>query len=141
VIEIDRNLSQPSPTVTLDFDAKVPVPFSIFPSSYRSDVVDETARTRVEGEVTTERVGREGHETRYSSFSASLPGRGRAEEEVKIYDEDRSHRPRRTEEIKVFEERERFPEVELARDRLVECGSDEKNLLLTRQHWLNASEA
>ena len=73
--------------------------------------------TQVQGEVNTERVGREGHETRYSSFSASLPGRGRPEEEVKIYDEDRNRRPRRTEEVKVYEERNRFPEVELARDR------------------------
>ncbi|MCJ1405045.1 hypothetical protein MMC11_008271 [Xylographa trunciseda] len=105
--------------VNLDFDARVPVPFSIFPSSYRSDVVDETTRTRVEGEVNTERVGREGHETRTTSFSASLPGRGRQEqEEVKIYDEDRNRRPRRTEDIKVYEEHDRrFPEVELARDR------------------------
>ncbi|MCJ1409916.1 hypothetical protein MMC19_004000 [Ptychographa xylographoides] len=106
--------------INLDFDARVPVPFSIFPSSYRSDVAEETTatRTRVEGEVNTERVGREGHETRYSSFSASLPGRGRQEqEEVKVYDEDRNRRPRRTEDIKVYEERERFPEVELARDR------------------------
>ncbi|MCJ1439176.1 hypothetical protein MMC27_008567 [Xylographa pallens] len=105
--------------INLDFDARVPVPFSIFPSSYRSDVVDETTRTRVEGEVNTERVGREGHETRTTSFSASLPGRGRQEqEEVKIYDEDRNRRPRRTEDIKVYEEHDRrFPEVELARDR------------------------
>ncbi|MCJ1395458.1 hypothetical protein MMC18_008344 [Xylographa bjoerkii] len=112
-----QNLS--TTTVTLDFDARVPVPFSIFPSSYRSDVVDETTRTRVEGEVNTECVGREGHETRTTSFSASLPGRGRQEqEEVKIYDEDRNRRPRRTEDIKVYEEHDRrFPEVELARDR------------------------
>ncbi|MCJ1286105.1 hypothetical protein MMC26_005448 [Xylographa opegraphella] len=114
-----RHPARSTTTVNLDFDARVPVPFSIFPSSYRSDVVDETTRTRVEGEVNTERVGREGHETRTTSFSASLPGRGRQEqEEVKIYDEDRNRRPRRSEDIRVYEERDRrFPEVELARDR------------------------
>lgn len=110
--------SLPPTTVNLDFDARVPVPFSLFPSSYRNDVAEEITRTRVEGEVTTERVGREGQETRHSSFSASLPGRGHQEqEEVRIYDEDRNRRPRRTEEIKVYEEHGKFPEVELARDR------------------------
>ena len=67
--------------------------------------------------MTTERVGREGHETRYSSFSASVPNRGRLEEEVKVYDEDRNRRPRRKEDFPVYEERTRFPEVELSRDR------------------------
>ena len=80
------------------------MPFSIFPSSYRSEVADETSVTKVETEVDRQRVGRE---DRYSSF------------EEKTYKEDR---PRRREDIRVYEERDRyerdrFPEVELSRDR------------------------
>ncbi|KAF7899528.1 hypothetical protein EAF00_003864 [Botryotinia globosa] len=55
--------------VNLDFDARIPIPFSIFPSSYRSDVAAQpiqTTETHVEGEITLhhhhERVGREGRE-------------------------------------------------------------------------------
>ncbi|MCJ1299506.1 hypothetical protein MMC08_002298 [Hypocenomyce scalaris] len=117
--------------VNLDFDAKVPIPFSVFPSSYRSDAVTETTRTRVEGEVNlppgAPRVGREGHETRFSSFSANLPGRRRGqtryeEEEINVREEDRTYRPRRREDVTVYEEerpqqQDRFAEVELSRER------------------------
>jgi hypothetical protein len=55
--------------VNLDFDARVPIPFSIFPSSYRSDAAAQPihiTETHVEGEITLphhhERVGREGQE-------------------------------------------------------------------------------
>ncbi|KAI4154549.1 MAG: hypothetical protein LQ340_001605 [Diploschistes diacapsis] len=95
----------PFPPVNLDFDARVPVPFSIFPSSYRnSDVREETTVTKVEAEVDTKRVGRE---DRYSSFEANI---------------NKEDRPRRREDIRVYEERDRherdrFPEVELSRDR------------------------
>lgn len=55
--------------VNLDFDARIPIPFSIFPSSYKSDVAAQPihiTETHVEGEITLphhhERVGREGQE-------------------------------------------------------------------------------
>lgn len=117
--------------VNLDFDARVPIPFSVFPSSYRSDVATETTRIRVEGEANlpsggASRVGREDHEKRYSSFSTTLPERKNRrtryeeeEEEVKVYEEDRSHHPRRKDDVTVYEEQyrqERFPEVELSRE-------------------------
>lgn len=117
--------------VNLDFDARVPIPFSVFPSSYRSDAATETTRVRVEGEATlpaggASRVGREDHETRYSSFSASLPNRKERtryeEEEVRVYEKDSTRRPRRREEVTTYEEedrhrQERFPEVQLSRER------------------------
>lgn len=117
--------------VNLDFDARVPIPFSVFPSSYRSDAATETTRVRVEGEATlpsggASRVGREDHETRYSSFSASSPdrkSRTRVEEaEVKVYEEDHIQRPHHKENVTVYEEedryrQERFPEAELSRER------------------------
>jgi len=115
----------------LDFDARVPVPFSIFPSSYRNEDTTETTRVRLEGEANlpqpSSRVGREGDESRYSSFSASLPHRRDrtrvGEEEVKVYEEDRTRRPRREEDVTIYEEdhyrKDHFPEVELSRERYV----------------------
>lgn len=77
------------------------------------------------------RVGREGDESRYSSFSASLPHRRDrtrvGEEEVKVYEEDRTRRPRREENVTVYEEdhyrKDHFPEVELSRERYVSSSS------------------
>ena len=121
--------------VILDFDARVPIPFSVFPSSYRSDAATETTRVRVEGEAHlpsgAPHVGREDTETRYSSFSASLPkGKDRTqyrEEEVKVYEEDRDYRQRRSEDVTVYEEEDHYrqsrsPEVELSRERYVLIG-------------------
>ncbi|KAI9832031.1 MAG: hypothetical protein M1819_004575 [Sarea resinae] len=135
--------------VTLDFDARVPIPFSVFPSSYRSDAVT-TEATQVQVEEAeidlpsrASRVGREGHaqETSYSSFEASLPprkdrDRSRYEQEsVNVYEEERP-RPRRREDFRrpdsrredftVYEEsdryrhQERYPEVQFAKERYQE---------------------
>ncbi|KAI9695916.1 MAG: hypothetical protein M1836_006033 [Candelina mexicana] len=116
--------------VNLDFDARVPIPFSVFPSSYRSDATSSSTQVRVEGEANlpsrTSRVGREGHETRYSSFSASLPNRkdkSRYEEEVvNVYEGDQDRQTRRRENITVYNEEDRrqqehLPEVEVTRER------------------------
>ena len=97
----------PSKLANLDFEARFPIPFSIFPSSYRNDATTEATQTRVEGEVNQQRVGRE---DRYSSFELNLPHK----------EEDR---PRRKEEVRVYEERDRNRErdrhtqVEFSRDR------------------------
>ncbi|KAL8739712.1 MAG: hypothetical protein Q9190_007513 [Brigantiaea leucoxantha] len=120
----------------LDFDARVPIPFSVFPSSYRSNVEEETTRVRVEGEAnlpsSASRVGREDQETRYSSYSASIgkkdnrDSRSRYDrEEIRVYEEDRDRRPHREENVIVHEEdryrqRDHFPEVELSRERYQE---------------------
>ncbi|MCJ1276634.1 hypothetical protein MMC21_004440 [Puttea exsequens] len=83
---------------------------AFFPSSYRNDAAEETTtRVDVEGE-NNQRVGRQGHEARYSSFSASVPGRkdrtSYEKEEVKVYEDDRERRPRRKEDVTVYEERQ-----------------------------------
>ena len=82
------------------------MPFSIFPSSYRNEVAEESTTTKVETEVDRQRVGRE---DRYSSFEANI---------------NREDRPRRREDIKVYEERDRherdrFTEVDISKDRYV----------------------
>ncbi|EFR00941.1 woronin body major protein [Nannizzia gypsea CBS 118893] len=70
VTSFERHSRKDAPqAANLDFDARVPIPFSVFPSSYRSDAaaaVSESTQERVEGEVKfsgASRVGRE--DTRY----------------------------------------------------------------------------
>ncbi|KAL9098004.1 MAG: hypothetical protein Q9163_006245, partial [Psora crenata] len=83
----------------------------------------ETTRVEVKGEARQkERVGRE---ERYSSVSASLPGRKDRtrydEEEVRIHEEDRDRRPTRKEETVIYDNEgdrsreERRTEVEFSR--------------------------
>ncbi|KAE8454608.1 hypothetical protein EG329_000231 [Mollisiaceae sp. DMI_Dod_QoI] len=97
--------------VNLDFDARVPIPFSVFPSSYRSDEQQTTTQTHVEGEIklpqAPSRVGRDGQ---YSSYAATLPpprdDRFQGEEVVHITrEEERHHRPSRREDIYIRDER------------------------------------
>ncbi|KAK7726699.1 hypothetical protein SLS57_003260 [Botryosphaeria dothidea] len=121
---------EPQTPVNLDFEARVPIPFSVFPSSYRSDAVSaEQSQVKVEGEVhlseKASRVGREGHEVRYSASEAAAsaaPSRKeqRFEEEVRVYEKDR-RRPasRREEEVHIYERDDRrFPRSErIERDR------------------------
>ncbi|KAK6580431.1 hypothetical protein PZA11_007453 [Diplocarpon coronariae] len=103
--------------VNLDFDARVPIPFSIFPSSYRSDDVKTTTQTHVEGEIRLPHGGREGHgqsqsqshysEQRYEE--QTLPARtehGHYEDEIRIHrEESRRHSPDHREDIYIREER------------------------------------
>ncbi|KAF2154947.1 hypothetical protein K461DRAFT_291845 [Myriangium duriaei CBS 260.36] len=89
-------------------DNKVPVPFSVFPSTYRSDAASEKTEIKVDERVdlSSQRQGREGHESRYESSSAYRQGprskttryevdidekrrSGRHEEDIHIYSEDR----------------------------------------------------
>ncbi|ORY12944.1 hypothetical protein BCR34DRAFT_481872, partial [Clohesyomyces aquaticus] len=116
-----RNAATPA---NLDFDARVPIPFSVFPSSYRSDAVTkESTKVKVEGEVQapSQHVGREGHEEHYESFSATtkVPADRRDtrfKEEVRVYEEDRVRRPAHTsatthrEEVHVVEKDRRYPQ-------------------------------
>ncbi|KAM5346555.1 hypothetical protein ACJ41O_009560 [Fusarium nematophilum] len=90
-----------SPKVAnLDFEARVPVPFSIFPSTYRESESQTQTVTETHEEVEIKpqqpQAGREGQ---YSSVSATaeLPPRGEqrySEEEVRITrEEERYRRP------------------------------------------------
>ncbi|OAF56863.1 hypothetical protein VC83_07052 [Pseudogymnoascus destructans] len=99
-LDIPRD-TVPSRAGNLDFDARVPIPFSIFPSTYRNVAAAPTKvkETHVEGEIKLPALnqsssGRDGHQ---SSFTASLPPQEqeqRTEEKVHInVKEDRHHRP------------------------------------------------
>ncbi|KAI1092000.1 hypothetical protein F5B19DRAFT_483603 [Rostrohypoxylon terebratum] len=84
----------------LDFEARVPVPFSIFPRTYKEAEVETTTQIHEEVQIDLpakpEKAGREGQ---YSSISASaqLPPRREqrfSEEEVRITrEEERYRRP------------------------------------------------
>ncbi|CEL02981.1 Putative Function: N. crassa Hex1 is required for the assembly of the Woronin body [Aspergillus calidoustus] len=109
-------------TANLDFDARVPIPFSVFPSSYRSDAVPETTLVteRVEGEVNLDRTSHvEREDTR---TSAPLPDpRVFGKEEVDLRFERRSERRGGDEGFTVVADERvqstRYPEVDLARER------------------------
>ncbi|OBT65436.1 hypothetical protein VE03_06063 [Pseudogymnoascus sp. 23342-1-I1] len=91
-------------TGNLDFDARVPIPFSIFPSTYRNVAAaapNKVEETHVEGEIKLPALqqssaGRDGQQ---SSYSASLPPQEqdqRTEEKVHINvkeDHHHHHRP------------------------------------------------
>lgn len=89
-----------SKVVTLDFEARVPVPFSIFPSSYKEDKKPAevtTSETHQEFSVQLpqhhERPGREGQYSSHvvnESNNISYPYR---EEEVRITREEERYRP------------------------------------------------
>ncbi|KAJ5524776.1 hypothetical protein N7494_011426 [Penicillium frequentans] len=80
-------------SVNLDFDARVPIPFSVFPSSYRSDAVSETTQTRVEGEVQLDRTS---HVEREDTRQAPLPDpRVYGKEEVDFRVQEERPAPRR----------------------------------------------
>ncbi|EER41322.1 woronin body major protein [Histoplasma capsulatum H143] len=95
-----------SRTVNLDFDARVPIPFSVFPSSYRSDAVSETTHTRVEGEVNLTGASRVERED--TGYEGQLPSRSYQEADIHIHSDRRPHEEH---------PRTRYPEVELSRER------------------------
>ncbi|KAM4065168.1 woronin body major protein [Hirsutella rhossiliensis] len=83
----------------LDFEARVPVPFSIFPSTYRDSQSQTTTQTHEEVDIQLPSKQPAGREGQYSSYSAhvDLPPRGEnrySEEEVRFTrEEERYRRP------------------------------------------------
>ncbi|KAF3064197.1 Woronin body major protein [Daldinia childiae] len=93
--------SRAEKVANLDFEARVPVPFSIFPRTYKETEVETTTHTHEEIQIDLpgkpEKAGREGQ---YSSISASAqlppprPEPHFSEEEVRITrEEERYRRP------------------------------------------------
>ncbi|KAH7175526.1 hypothetical protein EDB81DRAFT_849730 [Dactylonectria macrodidyma] len=98
-----RRLVAHCKVVNLDFEARVPVPFSIFPSTYRDheSQTQTTTTTQVHAEVDIKpakpQAGREGQYSSYSATAEVVPPREEhhhSEEEVRITrEEERYHRP------------------------------------------------
>ncbi|KAK3939446.1 hypothetical protein QBC46DRAFT_364827 [Diplogelasinospora grovesii] len=85
------------PVANLDFEARVPVPFSIFPSSYRETETAATTHTHTHEKLEIKLPQRAGREGQHSSFQAQadLPPPGEQsfrEEEVRITREEEGHR-------------------------------------------------
>ncbi|KAI0476541.1 hypothetical protein GGR56DRAFT_666105 [Xylariaceae sp. FL0804] len=84
----------PALVANLDFEARVPVPFSVFPRTYKEAEAETTTKTHEELEINLpERAGREGQ---YSSGQAQAPRREQrfSEEEVRYTrEEERYRRP------------------------------------------------
>ncbi|KAJ6146678.1 hypothetical protein N7497_008660 [Penicillium chrysogenum] len=103
-------------SVNLDFDARVPIPFSVFPSSYRSDAVSETTQTRVEGEVNFDRTSRVEREDTRGSAPLPAPVQGKQEVDTRSNRSNRSST--RSRHISTPNLRTTTPpEVELTRER------------------------
>ncbi|KAF9736608.1 hypothetical protein PMIN04_001306 [Paraphaeosphaeria minitans] len=105
-----------------ELTAPVPIPFSVFPSSYKNgskDAVKESTKVQVEAEAELPKAGREGHSERQESFSVHVdqPAERPVErretftEDVRVV-EDRQRRPQQhREEVHIHEEhRYRQPE-------------------------------
>ncbi|CAD0081975.1 unnamed protein product, partial [Aureobasidium vineae] len=78
---------------------------AVFPSTYRSDTVTKSTGIKVEEQVNlpSSHGGREGHEIRYTSSQA--PPSRRFEEEIRVTEKDRYRSPgRREENVHVYEE-------------------------------------
>lgn len=132
--QFERASREDAPTpFNLDFDARVPIPFSVFPSSYRSDASKaEHTEIKVESEQRLpdqpSRVGREGHASE-AAYAVPVHKDKRVKEEVRFYERDR-HRPtvheEEEEEVRIYKrdydrrpprtERDRF-EVEFESER------------------------
>ncbi|EPS34811.1 hypothetical protein PDE_09775 [Penicillium oxalicum 114-2] len=81
-------------SVNLDFDARVPIPFSVFPSSYRSDAVSETTHTRVEGEVQLDHTSHgEREDTRVAAPLPDPRVQGKEEVDIRIHQREHHHPP------------------------------------------------
>ncbi|KAK5123665.1 hypothetical protein LTR85_002301 [Meristemomyces frigidus] len=84
-----------------DFDARVPVPFSIFPKTWRNE--KETTEVHTEEQVTLETAGREGPRPQQATSRTGDYSR----EDIRITEEDR-RRPRehvrKEENIRVYED-------------------------------------
>ncbi|KAM5478335.1 hypothetical protein McanCB56680_006457 [Microsporum canis] len=136
VAMFERHSRKDAPqAANLDFDARVPIPFSVFPSSYRSDaaVVSKTTQVRVEGEEAkfsgASRVGRE--DTRYegplpdprtstSSASASFDQRFDNEEFRPVTEYKHTTVVAHEESPRHHHEPRHHPEVQLSRERYYE---------------------
>ncbi|KAF5009545.1 hypothetical protein FDECE_4238 [Fusarium decemcellulare] len=94
-------LSDFSKVANLDFEARVPVPFSIFPSTYRESESQTQTVTETHEEVEIKpqqpQAGREGQYSSVSATAEQVPPRGEqrySEEEVRITrEEERYRRP------------------------------------------------
>ncbi|KAF1966364.1 hypothetical protein BU23DRAFT_593194 [Bimuria novae-zelandiae CBS 107.79] len=99
-----RELQLRSSTKSRWLTAPVPIPFSVFPSSYKNvgkDAVKESTKVQVEAKAELPQAGREGHSEHQESFSVRVKQPAERPSE---------HRETYTEDVRVFEDRQRRPQ-------------------------------
>ncbi|KAK3676954.1 hypothetical protein LTR78_003159 [Recurvomyces mirabilis] len=106
------------PLVNLDFDARVPVPFSVFPSSYKNEQASaETTEVKSEERITVQDAGREGRYQQSQAIPSRRDDNNRyTREDVRITEEDRYRREPDRRRVRI-EEDVRVHEDDRFRDR------------------------
>ncbi|PVI01506.1 hypothetical protein DM02DRAFT_671185 [Periconia macrospinosa] len=100
----------PRPIHVRSEEVGIPIPFSVFPSSYRNvskDAVKEIQKLEVEAEAKQPQAGREGHSEHKESFSAHIKPAERREtytEDVRVFEDRRRPQQEIREEIHIREE-------------------------------------
>ncbi|KXT01346.1 hypothetical protein AC578_6640, partial [Pseudocercospora eumusae] len=105
--------SSSSTAANLDYDARVPVPFSVFPSTYKNEQTSETTEVETDERVTVglQGAGREDRQDRYTSQARPSRRDDRYREDIRITEEDRYRRGDRRdrrdrEDIRITEDRQ-----------------------------------
>nr|POF07099.1 woronin body major protein [Quercus suber] len=93
---------------TLDFDARVPVPFSVFPSAYKNEQKSsETTEVKTEERVTVQDAGREGRSEHITQQGPSRRDDRFTREDIRITEHDRFRpgveRVKREEHVNVYD--------------------------------------
>ncbi|KAL2198552.1 hypothetical protein P885DRAFT_76159 [Corynascus similis CBS 632.67] len=121
VAKVEEKTASAPKAANLDFEARVPVPFSVFPSSYRESETATQTHSHEEVEIKLPQLA--GREGQHSSFQAQahLPpsGEGRfREEEVRITrQEEQRRRPGIREEF-VYREEHHRPQSSYSESRI-----------------------
>jgi hypothetical protein len=89
-------LFAPRKAANLDFEARVPVPFSIFPSSYKDKEADKASATRTHSEVS---ISLPHHHHHHAGREGYLSSPGAQQQQLQRYSED---------EVRVTREEERY---------------------------------
>lgn len=100
----------------LDFDARVPVPFSVFPSAYKN--TEKTEEVKTEEHITVQGAGREGQQPPPQQPSGPSRHEERFREDIRITEDDRRRPARvsREEDIRVYENDRRQDRFQDRRD-------------------------
>jgi len=92
-----------------DFNCQVPIPFSVFPSSYKTEQTAETTEVKTKERITVQDAGREGRD-QFSQAPSRRDDRY-TRQDIRITEEDRyrqdsgrNERVRREEDIRVRED-------------------------------------
>ncbi|KAK3330502.1 hypothetical protein B0H66DRAFT_635531 [Apodospora peruviana] len=114
----EKTASSRLKVANLDFEARVPVPFSIFPSSYRESETAATTQTHTHQELEIKLPERAGREGQHSSFQAQAALPRFREEEVRITREEEQYRRPGVRQESYYREEHRRPKSSYSESRV-----------------------